>query len=98
MLVKETIAGRKNTSPQNLYETTQLYAVGALKIACVGLQCVGFNNPMYRTILDQAEKCARDGSWSSGVGFSGGWSGGGLGTGAAWNINAMDRGNTEGGP
>ena len=53
-IVKETIAGRKNTSPQNIYETNQLYSAGALKVACVGLQCVGFNNAMYRSILAQA--------------------------------------------
>ncbi|TEB31480.1 hypothetical protein FA13DRAFT_370265 [Coprinellus micaceus] len=42
-LIKETLAGRKNTTPQNNYETGQLYTAGALKIACVALQCVGFN-------------------------------------------------------
>ena len=51
-IVKETLAGRKNTSPQNVYETSQLYAVGALKVACIGLQCIGFNAPMYRAILE----------------------------------------------
>lgn len=59
MLVKETISGRKNTSPQNLYETTQLYAAGALKVACIGLQCIGFNNVLYRTI------CAQTGKWNA---------------------------------
>ncbi|KAI6137461.1 hypothetical protein EDD17DRAFT_1679318 [Pisolithus thermaeus] len=29
---------------QNTYETGQLYAVGALRLSCVGLQCIGFNN------------------------------------------------------
>ncbi|KAF8061778.1 hypothetical protein FPV67DRAFT_1586897, partial [Lyophyllum atratum] len=53
-IVKETIAGRKNTSPQNVYEITQLYAAGALRTACVGLQCVGFNNAMYSALLEQA--------------------------------------------
>ena len=63
--MKETIASRKNTSPQNIYETTQLYAAGALKVACVGLKCVGFNVVMYRTILEQAERCAKEGKWRS---------------------------------
>ncbi|KAJ7237730.1 hypothetical protein B0H12DRAFT_1138455 [Mycena haematopus] len=57
-LVKETIAGRKNTSPQNIYETTQLYSAGALRVACIGLQCVGFNKAMYHAVLEQAVKCA----------------------------------------
>ena len=35
MLIKETISGRENTSPQNMY------AAGALGIACIGLQCIG---------------------------------------------------------
>ncbi|KAG0694093.1 hypothetical protein DFH29DRAFT_1037030 [Suillus ampliporus] len=53
-LIKETIAGRKSVSPQNLYETGQLYAAGALRVACIGLQCVGFSSAMYRTVLEQA--------------------------------------------
>ena len=32
--IEETISGRENTSPQNMYET---YAAGALEIACIGL-------------------------------------------------------------
>lgn len=57
-IVKDTISSRKNTSPQNVYEVTQLYAAGALKVACVGLQCVGFNNAMYKALLEQANKFA----------------------------------------
>jgi hypothetical protein len=56
--VKDTISSRKNTSPQNVYEVTQLYAAGALKVACVALQCVGFNNAMYKALLEQASKFA----------------------------------------
>ncbi|KXN91932.1 hypothetical protein AN958_11317, partial [Leucoagaricus sp. SymC.cos] len=55
-LVKETISGRKNVSPQNIYEVNQLYNAGALKIACVGLQCVGFNQEVYRSVLEHAAK------------------------------------------
>ncbi|KAF9441637.1 hypothetical protein P691DRAFT_470890 [Macrolepiota fuliginosa MF-IS2] len=55
-LVKETISGRKNVSPQNIYEVNQLYNAGALKVACVGLQCVGFNQDVYRSVLDHASK------------------------------------------
>src|SRR6266702_5220961 len=68
-LVKETLAGRKNVSPQTVYETTQLYLAGALKIACVGLQCVGFNNLLYRTIIEQATRCAQTGHWRGPFGF-----------------------------
>ncbi|KAJ7778843.1 hypothetical protein DFH07DRAFT_911209 [Mycena maculata] len=80
-LIKDTIAGRKNTSPQNLYETSQLYAAGALRVACLGLQCVGFNKAMYRAVLEQAAKCAIAGKWKGGAG-----AGAGLGpAGAVWN-------------
>jgi hypothetical protein len=79
-IVKETISSRKNTSPQNTYETTQLYSAGALKVACIGLKCVGFNNVMYRTILEQAERCAKDGKWRS-VGTGG--------AGTVWNSTAI---------
>jgi hypothetical protein len=56
-------------SPQTIYETTQLYLAGALRVACVGLQCVGFNDLLYRTILEQATKCAQTGRWRSPFGF-----------------------------
>ncbi|KIM37739.1 hypothetical protein M413DRAFT_41915, partial [Hebeloma cylindrosporum] len=51
-LIKETLSARKNTTPQTTYETTQLYTSGALKIACVGLQCVAFNQEVYRAIIE----------------------------------------------
>ncbi|KAI6017443.1 hypothetical protein EDC04DRAFT_2943424, partial [Pisolithus marmoratus] len=53
-LIKETLAGRKNVSPQNTYETSQLYAAGALRASCVGLQCIGFNNKVYHSVLEQS--------------------------------------------
>ena len=71
-----------------MYETAQLYAAGALRVACVGLQCVGFSQPLYAAILEQAEKCRRSGRWR------GTSSGGGVGLlsfpqpGVAWNANA----------
>ncbi|KAI1791608.1 hypothetical protein LXA43DRAFT_1140231 [Ganoderma leucocontextum] len=60
-LIKETLAGRKNTSPQNVYEAGQLYSVGALKVACIGLQCIGFNNTLYRGLLEHAALCTQTG-------------------------------------
>ncbi|KAI0933424.1 hypothetical protein AcV5_005571 [Taiwanofungus camphoratus] len=81
-LIKETLSGRKNVSPQNVYETGQLYAVGALKVACIGLQCIGFNNTLYRTILDHAAKCAQTGKWRSTM------AGGGHSPGMTWTTNS----------
>ncbi|KAG2045868.1 hypothetical protein BDR06DRAFT_1025725 [Suillus hirtellus] len=52
-------------SIENLYETGQLYAVGALRVACIGLQCVGFSSAMYRAVLEQAAL----GKWR-GIGWS----------------------------
>ena len=63
-IVKETLSGRKNSSPQNTYETSQLYAAGALKVACVGLQCVGFNQTVYKSILEHAVKFGQT-KWKS---------------------------------
>jgi len=63
-IVKETLFGRKNSSPQNTYETSQLYAAGALKVACVGLQCVGFNQTVYKSILEHAAKFGQT-KWKS---------------------------------
>ncbi|KAG5642805.1 hypothetical protein DXG03_002089 [Asterophora parasitica] len=97
-IVKETIAARKNTSPQNVYEITQLYAAGALKTACVGLQCVGFNNAMYKALLEQARLFAQSKWVASAAMVSVGTAakaspapasvvvpGEGLGSGSAWN-------------
>ncbi|KAL5533482.1 hypothetical protein ACEPAF_5258 [Sanghuangporus sanghuang] len=70
VLVKETLVGRKNTSPTVQYEVSQLYSAGALKIACVGLQCVGFNLALYHNILEQAAKCRQGGRWRGGWGAS----------------------------
>lgn len=94
-LIKETLSSRKNTSPQNVYETAQLYAAGALKVACVGLQCVGFNGDMYKGVLELAAKGVGANPVGSGVASGPGkWKGVsgseglglGLGTaGTAWN-------------
>ncbi|KAG6876599.1 hypothetical protein C0992_012307 [Termitomyces sp. T32_za158] len=67
LIVKETIVARKNTSPQNVYEVTQLYAAGALKVACVALQCVGFNHGMYRALLEQARVFTQS-KWTAATG------------------------------
>ncbi|KAI6104494.1 hypothetical protein EV401DRAFT_2017297, partial [Pisolithus croceorrhizus] len=66
-LIKKTLAGRKNASPQNTYEAGQLYAVGALRVSCVGLQCIGFNNQVYHVILEQPRfvHWTHDSGWSS---------------------------------
>lgn len=76
LLVKDTLSQRKNTSPQNVYEAGQLYAAGALKAACIGLQCIGFNEELYRGLLALADGCNKTGRWRVPVA--------GLGTGAAW--------------
>ncbi|KAJ7467910.1 hypothetical protein FB451DRAFT_1177575 [Mycena latifolia] len=50
----------RGTSLQNIYETTQLYAAGTLCVACLGLQCVGFNKAMYGAVCGAGgEVCAR---------------------------------------
>ncbi|KAI9069472.1 hypothetical protein FKP32DRAFT_1682906 [Trametes sanguinea] len=94
-LIRETLAGRKNTSPQNGYETGQLYAAGALKVACIGLQCIGFNDALYRGLLEHAAHCTLTGKWRATTHnqpyVSGVATGLGLGSpaqGVAWNINA----------
>lgn len=78
VIVKETLAGRKNLTAQNNYETNQLYAAGALKVACIGLQCVGFNEGLYRGLLDHAAACAQ-GTVKRRAG---------LGSGTSWNVQA----------
>jgi hypothetical protein len=55
--------------------------VGALKVACVGLQCVGFNNVLYRTI------CAQSGKWKTSVDAS---SGSGIGNEVTWNASPVE--------
>lgn len=82
-IVKETLAGRRNTCPQNVYEISQLYAAGALKVGVVGLQCVGFNQVVYRTILDYSKRLT-DCNWKA---MS---SGQGLGVGEGWSLSASN--------
>ncbi|TFK65345.1 hypothetical protein BDN72DRAFT_845674 [Pluteus cervinus] len=55
-IVRDTLSGRKNISPSNTFEIRELYGAGALKAACVGLQCVGFNYAVYKAVLDQAKR------------------------------------------
>ncbi|TBU40047.1 hypothetical protein BD309DRAFT_1083015 [Dichomitus squalens] len=93
VLIKETLVGRKNTSPQNLYETGQLYSVGALKVACIGLQCIGFNSTLYRGLLEHAKLCMQTGKWRAQTGPAVFSNSPGLGLGASapsWggNLNA----------
>ncbi|KAI8974237.1 hypothetical protein BD414DRAFT_424545, partial [Trametes punicea] len=90
-LIKETLAGRKNSSPQNVYETGQLYSAGALKVACIGLQCIGFNDVLYRGLLEHAAHCALTGRWrATGHGYSsagcGAGTGLGFGAGTTWTV------------
>ncbi|KAH9914513.1 uncharacterized protein BXZ73DRAFT_92797 [Epithele typhae] len=87
-LIKETLAARKNTSPQNIYEVSQLYSAGALRVACIGVQCIGFNNALYRDVLQHAVLCSQSGKWrgstgtfSPGLGLTPGSAGGGT----VWN-------------
>ncbi|PCH38536.1 hypothetical protein WOLCODRAFT_97291 [Wolfiporia cocos MD-104 SS10] len=80
-LTKETLAGRKNTCPQNVYEVAQLYAAGALRVACIGLQCIGFNHVLYRTVMEHAARCAQMGKWRGSA------SGSGASHGSAWSAN-----------
>ncbi|KAH9890491.1 hypothetical protein C8Q73DRAFT_735592 [Cubamyces lactineus] len=100
-LIRETLAGRKNTSPQNVYETGQLYSAGALRVACIGLQCIGFNDLLYRSLLDHAAHCTLTGKWrAAGYGHGGTVGGGvasaglGLGGGSTWNSALNANANT----
>ena len=89
-LIKETLSGRKNTSPQNIYETAQLYSAGALRVACIGLQCIGFNTALYRGLLEHAAVCAQTGKWRAPAGgFAGGLGLSGSGGGATWSSPAL---------
>ncbi|KAF7294621.1 hypothetical protein MIND_00998700 [Mycena indigotica] len=96
-LVKETISARKNISPQNVYETSQLYTAGALKVACIGLQCVGFNKAVYHAVLEQAARLAAATAtttttkWTAQNGTKVGLGNGG----GVWNVSAAVAG--EGG-
>ncbi|KAG6849914.1 hypothetical protein H0H93_003782 [Arthromyces matolae] len=91
LIVKETVVARKNISPQNIYETNQLYAAGALKVACVALQCVGFNNVMYRSLLEQARTFTQS-KWAAGATGKASpipmTNGAALGSSSAWNASS----------
>ncbi|TRM57123.1 hypothetical protein BD626DRAFT_515935 [Schizophyllum amplum] len=80
-IAKETLAARKNTSPQHFFEVKELYGAGALRVACVGLHCIGFNKTMHRALLEQVKVC-RAGRWSRPATAMGG--------GGVWNSAAGD--------
>ncbi|TFY64220.1 hypothetical protein EVJ58_g2755 [Rhodofomes roseus] len=81
-LVKQTLTARKNTAPQNVYETGQLYTAGALRVACIGLQCVGFSHAVYSQVMEAAERCTQTGRWRSTQAATG--SGAATGPGSFW--------------
>ncbi|KZV67793.1 hypothetical protein PENSPDRAFT_635332 [Peniophora sp. CONT] len=67
-ILKDTLAERKNVAPQHLYEVAQLYAAGALRVACVGLKCIGFNASIYHSLLEHATRTGRTSrQWSNPV-------------------------------
>lgn len=68
-----------------MYEISQLYAAGALKVACIGLQCIGFNNLVYRGILDHAHRYAQTITTGAAMKLK---SGGILETSTTWNTAA----------
>ncbi|KAJ7791118.1 hypothetical protein B0H14DRAFT_3500900 [Mycena olivaceomarginata] len=81
--IKDTLTGRKNTSPQNIDQTAQLYAAGVLRVACVGLRCFGFNQGVYRGVLEQvAVARVAHSSGKGGLGMGGG----------AWNATVNGNG------
>ena len=55
-IIKQTLSTRKHVTPQTTYETTQLYAIGALKVACVGIKCVGFDRETYEGLQKHASR------------------------------------------
>jgi hypothetical protein len=67
-IIKDTLSGRRNISPQNIYEVTQLFAAGALRVACVGIQCIGFDEALYKALLDHASFCAHAARWRAPLG------------------------------
>ncbi len=42
----------------------QLHHVGALRVSCIGLQCVGFDSALYQVIMEQAKKAQATGNWA----------------------------------
>jgi hypothetical protein len=64
-ILKECLSDRRNISPQVIFETGQLHHVGALRVACVGLQCVGFDMVLYKAIVDAAKKATTTGNWAA---------------------------------
>jgi hypothetical protein len=54
-IINDTLAERASVSPAVKYEVAQLYAVGALSVACVGLQCVGYDAQLSAALFAHAE-------------------------------------------
>ncbi|KAI6004920.1 hypothetical protein EDD15DRAFT_2191662 [Pisolithus albus] len=54
-IVMEKLADRENVSPQNTYKTGQVYSDGILRVSHVVLQCIGFNDEVYRAVFEQPQ-------------------------------------------
>jgi hypothetical protein len=57
-MLKLTLAERANISPANQYEVAQLYTAGALSVACVGVQCIGYDHGLSTAIMEAAHNLA----------------------------------------
>ncbi|KAH7099837.1 hypothetical protein BKA62DRAFT_772175 [Auriculariales sp. MPI-PUGE-AT-0066] len=62
-LVDATLRDRRAVAPQLRLDVKQLYELGALKIACVAMQCTGYNKRLCDAVYQHVEKCHRLGEW-----------------------------------
>jgi len=62
-LVDLTLRDRRVVAPQLRLDVKQLYELGALKIACVALQCTGYNKRLCDAVYRHVDKCRRLGHW-----------------------------------
>ncbi|KZV90814.1 hypothetical protein EXIGLDRAFT_694276 [Exidia glandulosa HHB12029] len=62
-IIAETLRERRAVAPQLQLDVRQMYELGILRVACIGLQCTGYNQRLCETVYRHAEKCRRTGQW-----------------------------------
>lgn len=59
----ETLRERRSIAPQLQLDVRQMYELGVLRVACVALQCTGYNQRLCDASAKHVEKCLRLSQW-----------------------------------
>lgn len=64
-IIAETLRERRAVAPQLQMDVRQMYELGALRVACVALQCTGYNETVCDTVYKHVDRCRKLGQWKT---------------------------------